>query len=665
MKRKIIAIYFSFLVILSSFCLIFEIVDTTKADQREVVGYIPCPGNASTGLAWDGQNIWVADSGNYEIYKINPVDGTILKYFSSPGWVPWGLTWDGQYLWHSDCDKNMIYKIDPSTGTIIDEFSGQGHPHGLAWDGGYLWNVDWDSRKIYKLNPTNGAVLKQISAPGRRGLTWDGRHLWCSSSENDKIYKINPSNGGIISSFASPDYCPYGLTWDGEYLWNADPKVDKIFKIKIIDIDRFASPGNEPMGLKFDGQYLWNADAETDKIYKIDPTDGEILGSVPSPGNNPTGLACDGQNIWVADSVDNLIYIVTPNGPTGLSSPGQLPWGLAWDGQYLWNADDHKDEIYKTELPYLEVVDSFPISWESPRGLTWDGQYLWNADAETDKIYKINPDTGVIIGSVNTPGNDPTGLTWDGQYLWNADAETDIIYRIEVDINENFPPSKPTKPSGPANLDVGETGVFVTKSTDPNGDKVYYLFDWDDDSDMEWVGPYNSGDEASQDHSWDAAGEYRIQVKAKDEYGAESKYSPTLLVKVEQKNNPNKPSKPSGPTTGKPREELTYSTSTTDPEGNKLYYMFEWGDGSDKEWIGPFNSGDKVEASHTFKEKDSYKIKVQAKDTEGYESEWSDSLVVSIAISKTSDYSFNKILENFPIIKWFLLFVENILQKNI
>ncbi|MCD6108537.1 MAG: hypothetical protein J7J89_03585, partial [Thermoplasmata archaeon] len=59
----------------------------------------------------------------------------------------------------------------------------------------------------------------------------------------------------------------------------------------------------------------------------------------------------------------------------------------------------------------------------------------------------------------------------------------------------------------------------------------------------------------------------------------------------------------------------------------------DWGDGTNSGWLGPYNSGETVEASHSWSEKGEYSIKVKAKDINGLESEWSDPLVISMPLS--------------------------------
>ena len=98
--------------------------------------------------------------------------------------------------------------------------------------------------------------------------------------------------------------------------------------------------------------------------------------------------------------------------------------------------------------------------------------------------------------------------------------------------------------------------------------------------------------------------------------------------------SPNKPSRPSGPSNGVPDTIYEYSSSTTDPEGDDIYYLFDWGDGSNTGWMGPYTSGEIVTASHSWSRKGMFKVKVKAKDADNHESSWSDPLSVSIPRNK-------------------------------
>ena len=112
---------------------------------------------------------------------------------------------------------------------------------------------------------------------------------------------------------------------------------------------------------------------------------------------------------------------------------------------------------------------------------------------------------------------------------------------------------------------------------------------------------------------------------------------------------PDRPSIPDGPSSPKLNVEYTYNTSTTDLDGDQLYYWFDWGDNSYSGWIGPYDSGAIASASHAWSEKGSYEIIVKAKDEHRILSEWSDQLSVSLPRGKILPNTFfMKLLERFP-----------------
>jgi hypothetical protein len=129
-------------------------------------------------------------------------------------------------------------------------------------------------------------------------------------------------------------------------------------------------------------------------------------------------------------------------------------------------------------------------------------------------------------------------------------------------------------------------------------------------------------------------------------------YSPIIHVTVLSDNEaPNKPERPSGEVKGKVGETYKYTTSTTDPNNDQLYYMWDWGDGNFSEWIGPYQSGAIANAQKSWSVKGDYSIKVKAKDMFGAESVWSDPLSITMPTSK-----------NNPVISLLAQFLHNLLE---
>ena len=93
---------------------------------------------------------------------------------------------------------------------------------------------------------------------------------------------------------------------------------------------------------------------------------------------------------------------------------------------------------------------------------------------------------------------------------------------------------------------------------------------------------------------------------------------------------PNTPSKPSGPESITPLVKYTYSTIASNSEGHQLYYLWDWGDGSETEPLGPYEPGEIVETQHEWKIAGDYRIRVRALGITGDESSWSEPLIIHV-----------------------------------
>jgi hypothetical protein len=115
---------------------------------------------------------------------------------------------------------------------------------------------------------------------------------------------------------------------------------------------------------------------------------------------------------------------------------------------------------------------------------------------------------------------------------------------------------------------------------------------------------------------------------------------------------PEKPEKPTGALNGEIRTEYTYSSSTSDPQDDQLYYIFDWGDSTDSGWIGPYESGENANTSHSWAKKGNYNIKVKAKDIEGHQSDWSDPLAVAMPTETSLNAPLQGLFQKHPFLFW-------------
>ncbi len=128
-------------------------------------------------------------------------------------------------------------------------------------------------------------------------------------------------------------------------------------------------------------------------------------------------------------------------------------------------------------------------------------------------------------------------------------------------------------------------------------------------------------------------------------------------------NPPNTPDKPIGENKLEIGKRYWYKINTTDPDGDRVKYGWDWdGDGDIDEWTGFNPSGEEIRLSHSWEEADiRFEIRVKAVDASGLESEWSESLTVTMP---KSIILINSIIENlidrFPIFVNFIQLMLNI-----
>ena len=306
--------------------------------------------------------------------------------------------------------------------------------------------------------------------------------------------------------------------------------------------------------------------------------------------------------------------------------------------------------------PYFGDVDEMICIEGSAEGGTPPYTYRW--DLDNDGFYDDHIGKSFYY-SWDEPGTYIISLKVDDAAgRWDVDSTT-----VTISPPDNSAPGEPSKPSGPTSGLVGVSYSYVTSAIDPDDDLVRYGWDWDGDNVVdEWTPYYQSGMSITVDHSWNTPGTYHVKVKAEDEFGLQSDFSAALTVNIASNSPPAKPSI-SGPTTGRPGISYTYTATTTDPDGDKIYYMFDWDDGTVSGWLGPYNSGQTVSASHVWNSKGTYSVKVKAIDdpngdgdiSDGSESVWSDPLPVSMPYIYSPMYYLLEViyylLERFPFLK--------------
>jgi sugar lactone lactonase YvrE len=241
-------------------------------------------------VATDGANLYVADTGNHTIRRIVIATGAVTTLAgsaeisgSSDGvgtearfYYPYGIATDGANLYVADTGNHTIRRIGISSravttlsGTAGDEGSDDGvgtaarfyYPHGIATDGANLYVADTGNHTIRRIAISTGEVTTHSGSAGisgsgdgtgaarfcsPNGIATDGANLYVADTWNHTIRRISIATGtvttlagaagdegsgdgtGAAARFRSPN----GIATGGVNLYVADTYNHKIRFIK-------------------------------------------------------------------------------------------------------------------------------------------------------------------------------------------------------------------------------------------------------------------------------------------------------------------------------------------------------------------------------------------------------------------------------------------------
>jgi hypothetical protein len=438
-----------------------------------------------------------------------------------------------------------------------------------------------------------------------------------------------------------PDIYAGGMAfWEGPP-WVFTPQPDKDFAFKT---EYYGTEGN-----RIGGHYLTCAGVNSQDL-KIGVSDS--CRDIQNPTNDPTKhndaqfvshdiynvtLGCPVSNYdykwWLQDFpadydytlVEQAIVICPINNPPNQPSKPSGPTTGVTGVQYQ----------YTTSTTDPDPGDQIKYGWDfNNDGIVEPGHWTdYYTSGATCTVGVTFTSSGTYYLSVIAEDNH------DAQSTFSS------VLTVVISLGTNNPPIVSiTSPSSGATV----SGTISIQGTASDSDGTVTQVEVRIDSGSWWTASGTTSWTTSWDTTTVNVGSHTIYASSKDNNGAYSTLA-SVPVTVSTNNPPNKPTKPTGLLRGKIGVSYSYSSSTTDPDGDQLYYWFDWGDGTNSGWVGPFASGVIANANHTWTIKNTYIIKAKAKDPSGAESPWSDPLSVTMPFSYSINAPFwEQLFERFP-----------------
>ncbi len=373
-----------------------------------------------------------------------------------------------------------------------------------------------------------------------------------------------------------------------------------------------------------DGPYNYDGDGNWGE-----PNDGEGGGDVDLVAEVYVGRACVGSMTEVNNFVTKTVAYINKNPDEEylkkvcLAGEYLGDYGIAsYGGNYLdqlinGSTDDGYTTVGISSDDYIinKLYDSQSYDWPPSAIISVinNGVHVINHLGHANEVYDLKISTYDVDGMTN-PSNRTCFIYSQGCIAGAFDYSDCIAEHFTVK----------TTHAAFAGIWNARYGFFWSYSTDGDSQRLHRQF-WDAIF-GEMIPEIGRANHDSKEDNLPIIGRSCIRWCY---YETNLFGDPSLQITEMSNHPPEKPNVPSGQTNGKAGVTYTYTTVTTDVDGQSLFYQWDWGNGVSG-WVGPYNSGQSMEIMHNWSTDGDYQVKVKAKDSAGLESGWSDSLIVHI-----------------------------------
>jgi glutamine cyclotransferase len=166
---------------------------STRQKATVVRTYGPFPVERVHGVTHDGTHVWFGED---KIRKVDPKTGRVVATLATPGTTNdnSGLAWEGDTLWVGQYKGRAIHQIDATTGKVLKTLHSDRFVTGVSYVDGDLWHGTWeeDTAELRRIDPATGRVLQTLEMPpdGVSGLEAKGDILFCGGIKTPVVRAV-------------------------------------------------------------------------------------------------------------------------------------------------------------------------------------------------------------------------------------------------------------------------------------------------------------------------------------------------------------------------------------------------------------------------------------------------------------------------------------------
>jgi YVTN family beta-propeller protein len=254
------------------------------------------------------------------------------------GQSPTGLAYGFGSLWVANSGDNTVQRINPKTHEVIQKIDVGSSPIAVAVGASAIWVANALDSTVTKIDPTTYSTVRIPVGALPEAITAGPVGVWVANSGDDTVQRIDPATDHPDRPITVGDG-PDGIALDGNTLWVANGRDRTVSHIDARTGQALSDPldaGAGAKGIVVWRGAVWVADNAAQNVTRLDVTTGHPTGKFPV-GDGPESVAITGNNIWVGNSYDGTISRIDPASPRmDRYATGASIRGMATVGSTLW-----------------------------------------------------------------------------------------------------------------------------------------------------------------------------------------------------------------------------------------------------------------------------------------------------------------------------------------
>jgi DNA-binding beta-propeller fold protein YncE len=262
---------------------------------------------------------------------------------------PEGIAAGGDAIWVANSQDDTLMRIDPRTNQPVGKPLTVGaDPDGVAVGSGVAWVSSFGEGTLQRIDgrdpkaPVPGAA--EPIGKGAEGVALGKQLVWAVSSKDDTVVRFDRASGQRVGAPVGVGDEPIGVFVGANGVWVTNTRDATVTRIDAATSEVLGTfkTGAEPRGVVEADGSVWIANSGDNTVTRLDARTGTPIGDPIRVGGNPRELAAGAGSIWVANNADNTLSRIEARTGRLAGQPipvGREPLGVAFGAGSVWVAN--------------------------------------------------------------------------------------------------------------------------------------------------------------------------------------------------------------------------------------------------------------------------------------------------------------------------------------